>query len=152
MVKTRHDPRAVFRTYLAKAGLRWTPEREAILEAVFSIHRHFGADNLYDWLRERDHRISRATIYRTLDLLVKSGLVADLDLGDGHTSFEHVYGHEHHDHLICTRCGRAAEFEESGIEQLQQAVCRRLGFKPDRHSLRIFGTCKRCQAERADTA
>lgn len=149
MAKTRQDPRAIFHEFLAKTGARWTPEREAILEAVFAIHRHFGADELYDWLRERDHRVSRATIYRTLDLLVKSGLVSDLDLGDGRTSFEHVFGHEHHDHLICTTCGRTIEFEEGDIEQLQQAVCRRMGFRAERHSLRIFGTCKNCQAEQA---
>ena len=145
MAKTRHDPRTIFRQFLSQEGLRWTPEREAILEAVFSLHRHFDADHLYDLLRQQKHRVSRATIYRTLDLLVKSGLVADIDFDDGRTSFEHVYGHEHHDHLICVRCGRATEFEEPRIERLQDQVCRQLGFRAERHSLRIFGVCKQCQ-------
>ena len=99
MATARQDPRTAFREYLAAHGLRWTPERDAILEVIFSIHRHFGADDLYDMLRQRRHRVSRATIYRTLDLLVKCGLVSDVDFGDGRTSNEHGYGHEHHDHL-----------------------------------------------------
>jgi len=145
MVEVKNDPRPVFRDYLASEGLRWTPERETILEAVFSIHRHFGADELYDMLRQQHHRVSRATIYRTLDLLVKSGLVADIDFGDGRTSFEHVFGHEHHDHLICTRCQKTIEFEQPEIEKLQDEVCKKYGFTADRHSLRIFGLCKQCQ-------
>ena len=152
MARSRTDPRAAFQSFLSQVGLRWTPERKAILEAVFSIHRHFGADDLYDWLRQRNHRVSRATIYRTLDLLVKSGLVSDVDFGTGRASFEHVYGHEHHDHLICTQCGRTIEFEEQTIEHLQEEVCRRLGFTADRHSLRIFGICQHCQTDRPATA
>lgn len=148
MPQLRHDPRAAFREFLAREGLRCTPEREAILEVVFSIHRHFDADDLYEQLRQRQHRVSRATIYRTLDLLVKSGLVAAIDFGDGRSSFEHVYGHEHHDHLICTVCGRTIEFEEPRIERLQEEVCTQLGFAAHRHSLRIFGVCRQCRDAR----
>lgn len=145
MKELRQDPRSAFRTYLASQGLRWTPERDAILEAIFATHRHFSADELYDMLREQGHRVSRATIYRTLDLLVKCGLVSSIDLGDGRLSYEHILGHEHHDHLICTVCGTLIEFEDADIEVRQRAICERYGFEMERHSLRIFGRCKRCR-------
>ncbi len=136
---------AQFTEFLAENGLKLTSQRRAVLDAVFETHRHFDADEMVDIIKQRDKKISRATVYRTLDLLVKGGFVRAMELGESKKVYEHIIGHKHHDHLICTACGRAIEFDEDLIESLQQQVCDRLNFKPQRHSLRIFGVCDRCQ-------
>lgn len=136
---------AAFRAFLAENGLKFTPQRKAILETVFSTHRHFDAEELVEMLKERKKKISRATVYRTLDLMVKSGLVRAMELGEARRMYEHIVGHRHHDHLICTECGRTIEFDDGFIEFLQQRVCDRLNFRADTHSLRIFGRCEKCR-------
>ena len=95
----------------------WTPEREAILGQVFATHEHFEADDLLLRLKKKNIRISRATIYRTLELLVKSRLVRKVTFGENHTHYEHTFGHKHHDHLICVKCGNVLEFTNPNIEQ-----------------------------------
>jgi len=140
-----HNECTLFAEFLAGQGLKFTPERRAVLEAVFEIHRHFDADEMVNIIKQRDKKISRATVYRTLDLLVKGGFVRAMELGDAKKVYEHIIGHRHHDHMICTECGRTIEFDEDLIESLQQQVCDRLNFQPHRHSLRIFGLCEGCQ-------
>lgn len=135
---------ALFKNLLTQNGLKCTAQRKSIFEAVFSTHRHFDADGLVDILKERGNRISRATVYRTLDVLVKGQLVHALDLGESRKVYEHIAGHKHHDHLICVECGRTIEFDDSLIEQLQERVCESLKFRPQSHSLRIFGKCENC--------
>jgi len=125
--------------------LKFTPQRKAIFDAVFATHHHFNADELVLILRERGKDISRASVYRTLDLMVKGGLVHALELGDSKKAYEHVVGHKHHDHLICLECGQTIEFDDSFIEMLQERVCDRLKFRAQHHSLRIFGRCEKCQ-------
>jgi Fur family ferric uptake transcriptional regulator len=134
-----------FEQYLHKHDLKFTPQRIAIFNAVFATHRHFNADEMVDILKERGQDISRASVYRTLDLLVKSGLVHAMELGETKKTYEHVAGHKHHDHLICLECGRAIEFDDGFIEMLQERVCDRLNFEAHQHSLRIFGKCERCR-------
>ena len=134
-----------FEGFLAKHGLKFTRQRRAVLETVFDIHRHFDAEDLVEILRHRDRRISRATVYRTLDLLVKCGLVRAMELGEARKMYEHILGHKHHDHLICTECGRTIEFDDGLIESLQEKVCDKLHFKAQTHCLRIFGVCDRCR-------
>ncbi|GAB4335877.1 MAG: Fur family transcriptional regulator [Candidatus Abyssubacteria bacterium] len=139
------DEYNIFSEFLSKEDLKFTPQRKAILETVFDLHKHFDADELVEILRHRGKRISRATVYRTLDLMVKAGLVQALELGESRKVYEHVVGHKHHDHLICTECGRTIEFDNGFIELLQQQVCDRLNFQAERHSLRIFGRCENCR-------
>jgi Fur family ferric uptake transcriptional regulator len=139
------NPKDEFIKYLKKEGLKLTPEREAVLDGVFSIHKHFNADELYDKIRAQNKRISRASVYRTLPLLVNSGLVNETLRCQGTTSYEHTYGHEHHDHLVCIKCGKIIEFKEDKIEELQDAVCKRYGFLPTEHKLGIKGYCKKCR-------
>ena len=134
----------LFEKFLGENELKSTPQRRAVLEAVFTTHRHFDADELVDILRHKDKRISRATVYRVLDLLVKGGFVQSMDFGESRKMYEHVVGHKHHDHLICKKCGRAIEFDDGLIESLQKKVCDKLNFEADSHSLRIFGRCKDC--------
>ncbi|RJP68731.1 MAG: transcriptional repressor [Candidatus Abyssobacteria bacterium SURF_17] len=135
----------IFKKFLARRDLRFTPERKAILEAVFDTHRHFDADEMVELLHKQGKKISRATVYRTLDLLVKGGLIRAMELGEARKVYEHIIGHKHHDHLICTGCGRIIEFDDGLIELLQQKVCDRLNFQAETHSLRMFGRCENCR-------
>ncbi|MBA7671602.1 Ferric uptake regulation protein [subsurface metagenome] len=134
-----------FRNYLNKKGLKFTPERELILKEVFSLHKHFDVEELFLRLRKRDRTISRATIYRTLPLLIEGGLIREALRCRDRVYYEHIFGHPHHDHLLCIKCGRAIEFRDERIEKLQNEVCKKYGFEPIEHRLGIKGYCRKCQ-------
>lgn len=133
-----------FKDFIEARGLFFTPERQCIAEEVFSSHDHLDADELLRALKTRGSKASRATVYRTLDLLIESGLVGKIDLGEGKAAYEHTAGHPHHDHLICVKCGSVEEFEEPLIEQLQHWACEKAGFKFSGHILNIYGHCRNC--------
>ena len=132
--------------YLKEHDFKLTTQRKKIIEAIFSSHEHFTADDLHDLLRERGEAISKATIYRTLSLLVESGLVESRDFGRGQLYYEHVLGHPHHDHLICVQCGKVVEFQNPEMEGMRQKIAKARGFTIQSHSLRIFGVCKPCRS------
>ena len=134
----------LFRSYLASKNLKMTQERRQILQEVFSSTEHFGADELHLRFVKKKVPLSRATIYRALDHLVKSGLVRRVYLDQKKAFYEHVYGRKHHEHMICLSCGKVIEFSDDPLEQRQDKVCRELRFKPMRHSLRIVGLCSDC--------
>ncbi|HZD60385.1 MAG TPA: transcriptional repressor [Anaerolineae bacterium] len=136
-----------FKNFIEAKGLIFTPERQSVAEEVFSNHDHLNAENVLKNLKTRGSKVSRATVYRALDLLVESGLVEKIDLGDDKFAYEHVAGHPHHDHLVCLRCGGVQEFEEPLIEQLQAWACEKANFKATGHNLNIYGYCKNCTAE-----
>lgn len=138
-------PERRFKEYLQSKGLKFTPERQAILERVFASHKHFEAEDLLVDMRQRGERVSKATIYRTLFLLVKSGLLREVIFGEKHSHYEHIHGNEHHDHLVCSGCGKIIEFTEEDIERLQDEVCKRHRFRPESHRLQIQGLCHDCQ-------
>jgi Fur family ferric uptake transcriptional regulator len=121
-----------------------TEERRAILGAVLRTRRHFDVDELSSDLRKSGRRVSRATIYRTLDHLVESGLAIRHDFGDNNARYEQAYGRLHHDHMVCIRCGEIEEFENSEIEALQEMVSREHGFDLVRHTMLLFGRCRDC--------
>jgi Fur family ferric uptake transcriptional regulator len=141
-------PQARFEAYLRTHNLRMTPERRSVLEVILSRHGHFDAEELLQFLRRRHKRVSRATLYRTLDHLRTAGLVKMHRFGRGHALYEHVYGRQHHDHMVCDSCGTVIEFVDEEIERLQDEVCSRHGFKSANHVMQIFGMCAACQ-ERA---
>ena len=134
-----------FRSFLKSKGLKMTSEREVILEAVLSLHEHFGIEKLYKKLERQGKNISRATIYRTIPFLIESGLIKEVMRYQNKAQYEHVFGHEHHDHLICIKCGRIIEFRNDNIEKLQDEICRKFRFKPAEHRLRISGYCQKCK-------
>ena len=134
--------------HFRQQGCRWTAQREGIVRAAFAKHDHFTADELLARCRADDPRVSRATVYRTLAVLESAGFVEGLDAGDGRRRFEHVLGHAHHDHMVCTRCGAIVEFHDPEIESRQEAAAKRHGFTIERHSLRLYGRCRPC-AKRA---
>ena len=133
-----------FSGFLQQQGLKLTSERAALVREIFSIHYHFEADELLFKMKEKALKISRATVYRTLELLVKSGMVRRVHLGEDHYHYEHVRGDSHHDHLICTTCGSVIEFNDPEIEQRQLEICARKRFTPTFHNLQILGICEAC--------
>ena len=136
-----------FSRFLAGQSLRYTAERQAVVGAVFEKHRHFEADDLLVWARAHHPRVSRATIYRTLELLVSAGLVRQMTFGDKSAQhYEQVLGIPHHDHLICLACGRVQEVFSADLEREQDALCERHGFEVHHHNLEVFGLCRRCRA------
>lgn len=136
---------ARFGEYLRPLGLKLTREREALLREIFSTHYHFDADELLIKLKERNAKTSRATIYRTLDLLVKSGMVRRVHLGEDHYHYERVTQHDvHHDHLICTTCGNVIEFHDDELEQRQREICAKHRFTRTFSNLQILGVCSAC--------
>jgi Fur family ferric uptake transcriptional regulator len=135
----------VFEEFLQKKKLKFTKERQIILAEVFSRHDHFDAEQLISDLQAKKERVSRATIYRSLDLLLESQLIQSIDLGDRGRYFEHVFGHHHHDHMICIGCRKVIEFHNAEIENLQDLECEKYNFKLLSHRLELKGLCEDCQ-------
>ncbi len=146
------EERTLFTEFLRRRGLKVTRERTALLEEIFSTHRHFDADDLVARMRERGKKISRATVYRSLDLLHECGLVGRVRLNEEKYRYERMRKGEHHDHLICSACGKVVEFVEPRIEELQEDVCRRYDFLATSHSHQIRGTCSACRKKLAASA
>ena len=134
----------VFRDYVQSKGLKFTPERQSILNHVFKCHGHFEAEELLIDMRKNNKRVSKATIYRTLALLVNSGLLREVIFGEKHAHYEHVYGHEHHEHLVCIGCGKIIEFTDERIEKFQEEICIANKFKAESHKFQIMGYCVDC--------
>lgn len=133
-----------FLQFLRSRGHRVTQERLALFEEIFAQHKHIDAEELLAAMKQRGLKISRATVYRNLDLLVECGMVRKQRLGQDRFFYEHVHGGQHHDHLVCTGCGRVVEFVSPGIAALQVEICRAHGFVPTRHTLQISGLCNDC--------
>ena len=142
-----NEPTARFAEYLQANNLRLTPERRAVFEVILTLDGHFDAEELLEFLRRRKKRVSRATLYRTLDHLREAGLVKVHRFGHGHSLYEHIVGRKHHDHMVCTRCGTVIEFVNDEIERLQEAMCKLHSFKSTSHVMEIFGVCAECQAK-----
>jgi len=136
----------VFTEFLKKKGLKTTRERTALFDEIFSAHRHFDAEDLVIRMRERGTKISRATIYRTLEILHDCGLVGRVRLNEEKYRYERLKRGEHHDHLVCTSCGKVVEFVDRAIEKRQDAVCRAHDFRATAHSHQIWGLCGACRA------
>ncbi|MBX6366307.1 MAG: transcriptional repressor, partial [Gemmatimonadetes bacterium] len=137
----------LFRRYLRDQGLPITQQREAVADVVFSSDEHLSVEEIEAALRQRGERIGKATIYRTLEMLVKSGLVAERDFGEGFKRYEHLFGQSPmHEHLICTECGKVSKLESAELARMQEEAARRAGFQPARYRLEIYGLCAECQA------
>ena len=136
-VQTRLDD------FIRRKGLRRTAQRERIVAAVFSKDEHFSAEELYERVCTSVANTSRATVYRTLGLLVEAGLLRAIDLGDNQTTYDpNFLDKPAHDHLVCIDCGRVVEFEDAQLERLTACMTHQLGFAPIRQSLKIEATCE----------
>ena len=142
--------RQQFVDYIREHGMRVTPERMALLDEIYRQHGHIDADDLLEGVRSAGHPVSRATVYRTLDLLVDCGLVQRQRLGRNRFLYEHVHPGQRHDHLACRTCGRVVEFVSPGIQAMLTEICRAHGFDKDDRQLQIVGVCTACATREAD--
>ncbi len=131
-----------FENYLKEKSLKITNQRLLVAEKIFSSHNHFTAEGLLDELKDSKDRISKATIYRILSIMVEAGLLEEHDFGKDYKYYEHIIGHEHHDHIICVQCGRIVEFMDEQIEILQKNAATKNGFSITGHSLNIYAVCQ----------
>lgn len=132
---------------LQSKHLKVTHPRQTLVGKILAARagEHFSADELWDELGRRGKKVSKATVYRTLHLLVNEKLVEEHDFGRGQKYYERMVERPHHDHLICIHCGRIIEFENTKIEKLQEEVAQREGFKINYHSHKLFGACSSCR-------
>ena len=138
-----------FQGYLRSRGLRMTRARELVFREILSAPGiHPNADEIRRRLRAKKREIGLATIYRTLNLLVHSGLVTAVDLGEGHSHFEPEWNETAHGHLICLSCGRVREFAQAGIQEAIRRIGEMEGYRLDKFSLQVFGFCRECEAKR----
>jgi len=129
----------IFRRFLRSKELKITRQREILLRRIFEWEVHFSAEDLED--RVKGDGISKATIYRTLQLLCECGLIAEVALKDDRRMYEHTYGRDPHDHIVCVRCGRVEEFYDKVIEDRQREIAEKLGFTLSDHALTLYGEC-----------
>ena len=142
----------IFLEHIQKAGLRRTGQRDLILEIFLRTEEHLTSEDLYFLVHREDPTVGHTTVYRTLKLLTEAGLAREVRFGDNKTYYEHHYNHAHHDHMICTECGRVIEFFSQDIENLQDQMADKFGFRPTHHSLRMWGVCSDCQDARVESA
>lgn len=142
----------IFLEHIRKSGLRRTGQRDLILEIFLKTEEHLTSEDLYWLVQKEDPSVGHTTVYRTLKLLTEAGLAREVRFGDNKTYYEHHYDHEHHDHLICTSCGKVVEFFSQQIEELQDSIAEQHGFKLSHHSLRMWGLCEMCSKSEADVS
>ncbi|MEW5833089.1 MAG: Fur family transcriptional regulator [Campylobacterota bacterium] len=135
-----------FKQLLKENGLKFTIQREVILEMLYNSDEHLTPEALHHLIQEKhpDLNTGIATVYRTLSLLEDSDMVTSLSFGAQGKKYE-LGAKDHHDHLICTQCGTITEFVDDEIEERQKKIAETLGFKMQEHSMQIYGICKTCQ-------
>lgn len=139
------NEKEILQQHIQKKGLRKTVQRDLILEIFLQTEEHLSSEDLYWLVHKKDADIGQTTVYRTLKLLTEAGLAREVRLGDGRTYYEHHYNHEHHDHMVCTECGKVIEFYSPELEAMQDEIAKQYNFKLTHHSMRILGACEECQ-------
>jgi Fur family transcriptional regulator, ferric uptake regulator len=141
---TEKDTKA-FEDYITRKGLKFSAQRMHILKAVLSGTPHLTVNEIHRNVQRKHPGIGCATVYRTLRLLCEAGLCEELKCEDGLCRYEHAADDRHHDHLICTKCGRFVEVVDPRIEKLQEKIFQDNGFLPQRHRMELYGICRQCR-------
>ena len=146
------EEQEVFLKHIQKQGLKRTAQRDLILDVFLRTEDHVSGEDLYQLVREKDPAVGQTTVYRTLRLLTDAGLAREVRFGDGRAHYEHNYKHEHHDHMICSECGKIIEFYSPELEAIQDAMAAKYKFKLTEHLLRMIGVCSTCRRSSAKPA
>ncbi len=131
--------------YISENNLKITKQRRAVLKVFLECENHVSVEELYNIVLKTEPKIGLATVYRTLALLTKSGLALEMDFGDGQKRYERSHRNVHHDHMVCTGCGKIIEFTHPLIEKYQEEVAKQNKFKITSHKLDLFGLCQDCK-------
>lgn len=140
----RARTKALLLRHLEEQGLRWTRQREILLDAFLDADAHISVEELHDSVKKENPEIGPATVYRCMNLFVKAGVAKERRFNEGKGRFEPAVDTEHHDHLICTNCGEIHEFEDARIEKLQEEIAADRGFTVSFHRMELYGVCREC--------
>jgi Fur family ferric uptake transcriptional regulator len=141
------EEQEVFLKHIQKQGLKRTAQRDLILDVFLRTEGHLSGEDLYRLVREQDATVGQTTVYRTLRLLTEAGLAREVRFGDGRAHYEHNYKHPHHDHMICSDCGKIIEFYSPELEAIQDAMAAKHKFELTEHLLRMIGICADCRRQ-----